>query len=185
MKKFLILALLTALFSACSLENTEPNSNPNNGDDFWCVDWNPLFMKIYVNDAEGNTLLDTSSEHCLDLSKIVVTYKGEEYTIPEQKLSFAPLTYLAIFEGIHLRPGRDGYAPSLYIGEWARDEKWDNCEVKIAWGDGTTDVLSFSHDYTVNPEYYNDPEHDFGYTFYSEWYLNGEPHAGSVYTFVK
>ena len=196
MKKLFILSLLVVLLSACSDNGIEPNQDPgansnsnsnSNSDqnDDLCVDFSPLCMVIYVTDVEGNTLLDTTSPNCIDLSKIVVTYEGKEYSIPQDNITAKPLAYLAIFDGIHLMPGRDGNPPYLYVGEWARDKKWNGCEVELAWGDGTKDILSFTHDYEYDPTFKNDPEHGYGYTFQTEWYLNGEPNESLTYHFVK
>ena len=57
--------------------------------------------------------------------------------------------------------------------------------VEVSWGDGTTDTFAFSHDYTYNPEYRNDADNGWGYTFTTQYYLNDEPHDGFVYNLVK
>lgn len=209
MKKLFVFSLLAVLLLACSKENIEcqcqcHNQNQeqnqdqgqdqgqnqdqgqgqNQDDGGLCLDWSPLIMGVYVNDAEGNTLLDTTSDRCIDLSKIVVTYNGEQYTLPERYLSAQRLYYLAVFQGVYLSHDGKG-VPYLRIGEWARDEKWNNCEVEIAWGDGTKDILSFSHNYEWDPAYKNDPEHDYGYSFTTEWYLNGKPNENAAFYIVK
>ena len=74
----------------------------------------------------------------------------------------------------------------IEIGEWNVLEKCEMCSVDIVWGDGTTDTLAFSNDYTYDAEYRNDSEHNFGYTFTRSAYLNGvrlsdDEYNGSIY----
>ena len=182
MKKLFVFSLLAVLLLACSKENIEcqcqchnqnqeqnQDQGQNQDDGGLCLDWSPLIMGVY---------------RCIDLSKIVVTYNGEQYTLPERYLSAQRLVYLAVFQGVYLLHDGKG-VPYLRIGEWARDAKWDNCEVEIAWGDGTKDILSFSHNYEFDPAYKNDPEHDYGYSFTTEWYLNGKPNENAAFYIVK
>lgn len=135
------------------------------------VDWAPIFMRVYLRDAEGNNLLDDTNEKCYDTSKIVVTYEGKEYNICNP---YTPETseYLAVFGEIWLERDVDGEA-CLEIGEWDALEKCEMRGVEVAWGDGTTDSFAFSNDYTYNEEYREDREHNWGYTFIRSAYLNG------------
>ena len=189
MKKLLLFAL-AAIAVACSPEivwsenDQNQNDKPNNNDSY-CVDWAPLNMLVSLHDAEGNNLFDIESELYYNVSQIKVTYNGEEYDVlPPYQPSAKPLDYLAIFKQPYIY--RDYYdRVYLYIGEWDRLEDWENCSVEIAWGDGTKDELSFTHAVAYNPEYANDPDNGFGYSFTTEWYLNGQPNENSVYYFVK
>lgn len=135
------------------------------------IDWAPIFMRVYLRDAEGNNLLDAENENCYDTSKIVVTYEGKEYNICNP-YSAETSEYLAVFGEIWLLKDVNGEA-YLRIGEWDAFYKCEMCGVEVVWGDGTTDTLGFSNDYTYNEEYRNDSEHDWGYTFIRRAYLNG------------
>lgn len=135
------------------------------------VDWAPIFMRVYLRDAEGNNLLDATNEKCYDTSKIVVTYEGKEYNICNP-YSAETSEYLAVFGEIWLMKDVNGEA-CLDIGEWNALEKCEMRGVEVVWGDGTTDTLGFSNDYTYNEEYRNDSERDWGYTFIRRAYLNG------------
>lgn len=136
------------------------------------VDWAPIFMRVYLRDEEGNNLLASTNANCYDTSKIVVNYEGKEYNISNP---YSPETseYLAVFGEIWLQNDIDGEA-YLEIGEWDALDKCEMCSVEVVWGDGTTDTLAFSNDYTYNDEYRNDSEHHWGYTFIRTAYLNGE-----------
>lgn len=153
------------------------------------IDWAPIFMRVYLRDAEGNNLLDATNEKCYDTSNIVVTYEGKEYNICNP---YTPETseYLAVFGEIWLKKDVNGEA-YLEIGEWDALEKCEMCGVDVAWGDGTTDSFAFSNDYTYNEEYREDSEHNWGYTFVRSLYLNGEQYGEEtdsrcfVYNIIK
>ena len=204
MKRLLLFAL-AAMALACSPEivwdekrqnqndkpnnNENQNDNPNNDDSFdggyYEVDCLPLYMVVYLHDTKGNNLFDIKSEHYYDVSQIKVTYNGKEYDVtPPYQPSAKPLYYMAVFDKPYIRTDYNG-EKCLYIGEWDRTEDWENCSVEIAWGDETKHLLSFTHDASYNPEYANNPDKDFGYSFTTEWYLNGEPNGSWRYNIVK
>lgn len=155
------------------------------------IDWAPIFMRVYLRDAEGNNLLDATNEKCYDTSKIVVTYEGKEYNICNP---YTPETseYLAVFGEIWLMKDNNGEA-YLEIGEWGVMEKYEMCSVEVVWGDGTSDTFAFSNDYTYDPAYCNNKDYNFGYTFIRSAYLNGvqlsdKEYQGSrliIYNIVK
>lgn len=214
MKKFQYLALLLAAFMTISCEkdivnnqdvdsdqtivsndddndvNKDDNNtnNDDNGQDDVIVDWAPLELFVYLSDADGNNLLDPEYEHAYDSANIVLTYEGKEYEVNNYLIpnepKVQPMAYLAVFDAPYICHDTKGVA-RLTIGEWARNEKWEMCSVNIAWGDGSNDTFAFSHDYTYDPEYRNDAEHSWGYTFISQYYLNGESHDGCMYYLVK
>ena len=118
----------------------------------------------------------------------MLTYEGEEYEVinyltPSEPKA-QPMWYHAVFDSPYICHDTKGVA-RLTIGEWGRVGKWDMATVEVSWGDGTTDTFAFSHDYTYNPEYRNDPDNGWGYTFTTQYYLNDEPHDGFVYNLVK
>lgn len=184
MKKFQYLALLLAAFMTISCET---NNDDNRQNDV-IIDWAPLELFVYLSDADGNNLLDPEYEHAYDSANIVLTYEGEEYEVinyltPSEPKA-QPMDYLAVFDSPYICHDTKGVA-RLTIGEWGRDEKWDMATVEVAWGDGTTDTFAFSHDFTYNPEYRNDEDNGWGFTFTTQYYLNGESHDGCMYYLVK
>lgn len=214
MKKFQYLALLLAAFMTISCEkdivnnqdvdsdqtivnngddndvNKDDNNtnNDDNGQDDVIVDWAPLELFVYLSDADGNNLLDPEYEHAYDSANIVLTYEGEEYEVinylmPSESKA-QPMWYLAVFDSPYICRDTKGVA-RLTIGEWARNDKWDMATVEVAWGDGTKDTFAFSHDFTYNPEYRNDADNGWGFTFTTQYYLNGESHDGCMYYLVK
>ena len=148
------------------------------------VDWMPIIMNVYLHDEEGRNLLDQDFADSYDLSNIVIKYNGEEYAIRNQD-DAQPLYYLASFGELWYAIDSNNEA-YIEIGEWDVLEKCEMCSVDIVWGDGTTDTLAFSNDYTYDAEYRNDSEHNFGYTFTRSAYLNGvrlsdDEYNGSIY----
>ena len=211
MKKFKYLALLLAAFMTISCEKDIVNNqdvdsdqtivsnddddkddnntnNDDNGQNDVLVDWAPLELFVYLSDADGNNLLDPEYEHAYDSANIVLTYEGEEYEVINYLTPSEPkartMEYLAVFDAPYISRDTKGVA-RLTIGEWGQDEKWDMATVEVSWGDGTTDTFAFSHDFTYNPEYRNDADNGWGYTFTTQYYLNDEPHDGFVYNLVK
>lgn len=211
MKKFQYLALLLAAFMTISCEkdivnnqdvdsdqtivsnddvNKDDNNtnNDDNGQDDVCVDWAPLELFVYLSDADGNNMLDPEYEHAYDSANIVLTYEGKEYGVINYltpiEPQVQPMAYLAVFDAPYICHDTKGVA-RLTIGEWGRVDKWDMATVDVAWGDGTTDTFAFSHDFTYNPEYRNDADNGWGYTFTTQYYLNGESHDGCMYYLVK
>ena len=215
MKKFQYLALLLAAFMTISCEkdivnnqdvdsdktivsnddddvnvNKDDNNtnNDDNGQDDVIVDWAPLELFVYLSDADGNNLLDPEYEHAYDSANIVLTYEGKEYEVinylTPNEPQVQPMAYLAVFDAPYICQDTKGVA-RLTIGEWGRNEKWDMATVEVSWGDGTTDTFAFTHDFTYNPEYRNDANNGWGYTFTTQYYLNGEPHDGCMYYLVK
>ncbi len=181
MKKFKYLALLLAAFMTISCEKDIVNIQ-------YIVDWAPVELYVYLSDAEGNNLLDPAFEGAYNIDDMVLTYEGEEYEVinyltPSEPKA-QPMEYFAVFDSPYICRDTKGVA-RLTIGEWARNYKWDMATVEVAWGDGTKDTFAFSHDYTYDPEYRNDAERSWGYTFISQFYLNGEPNADCVYRLVK
>ena len=193
MRKILLFASALLMLVPLACDNDEHQTVNENPPDIIppdiIVDLAPITAHIYVNDAEGNNLLDPSSDRCYDISQIVLRYDDEEYSVRNPYTSndapeAMPLAYLAQFEQPALSRDKSGVI-HLLVGEWGADNKWDMCSFEITWSDGSTDTFAFSSDYTYDPKYRNDSEHDFGYTFTLEAYLNGEKlgedeYSGSV-----
>lgn len=192
----LFFAALISVFFALSCENIEPNNTEisngeeqtpndeeqNEEEDNIIVDWAPIVLYVYLNDAEGNSLFEPTNDN------ITLTYEGDEYKVANYLSSDTPqaqtLEYMAVFEGGYVTRKADGTA-FMIIGEWNRNQNWEMCTIEINWGDGTTDTLAFTHSYTYDSEYRNDAEHNWGYTFSSQFFLNGEPNPNNEFYIVK
>ena len=164
------------------------NKSGNNNNENIIVDWAPIRLFVYLSDADGNNLLDPDCVHAYDSANMVLAYDGEEYELINHLSNSEPkartMEYLAVFDAPYISRDTKGVA-CLTIGEWGRVDKWDMASVEISWGDGTSDMFAFSHDYTYNPEYCNDADNGWGYTFTTQYYLNGESHDGCMYYLVK
>ena len=133
------------------------------------VDWMPIEMIVYARDEEGNNLLNKNTEGHFDAEQIVVRYEGKEYRVKNVDTLYLPPMDTSVF--IYYDNNNELL---LWIGEWDAFLQCENCSLEIDWGNGTTDVLSFSSDYTYDPKYRFDSDKNWGYTFHRTAYLNGE-----------
>ena len=159
-------------------------------------------MKVAIvgaSGAVGQEFLRVLAERNFPMDELVLfgsersagkkyTFKGKEYEVinylTPNEPKVQPMAYLAVFDAPYICHDTKGVA-RLTIGEWGRNEKWDMATVDVAWADGTTDTFAFSHDFTYNPEYRNDADNGWGFTFTTQYYLNGESHDGCMYYLVK
>ena len=112
-------------------------------------DYAPVTMAVYVSDATGNDLLDSSTENNFTDRGITVTYNGVEYQIDKTDVRDYELykattrAYMTSFMGGHIeRVVGDKFR--LVVGEWMGDSKWNDETVTINWPDGTENKLSFT-----------------------------------------
>lgn len=131
------------------------------------VDWAPIKLQVMLSDTDGNNLLDPESPNYCDPSGIKIKYEGQEYSV-----SYANRAYHAVFGPIFIA-GSDGHQ-YLEIGEFDATDKCEKREVEIIWGNGQSDVIAYSNDYTINEKYANNEDKNWGYTFKRTAYLNGE-----------
>jgi len=103
-------------------------------------DISPIVPYIYVYDEDGDNLLDPSSDNALNTEAISVTFKGEKYSIEAESKA-----YLPYFFGLKL--SKDMYGNMmLMFGELDGTEDFDNEDLTIVWGDGSSDVITiFNH----------------------------------------
>lgn len=133
------------------------------------VDWMPIEMRVYARDEEGNNLLNKNTEGHFDAEQIVVRYEGNEYRVKNVDTLYILPEETSVF--IYYDNNNELL---LWIGEWDAYLQCENCSLEIDWGNGTTDVLSFSSDYTYDPKYRFDGDNGYGFTFFRKAYLNGE-----------
>lgn len=124
-------------------ENGEGNNIPGNGEDDpsyndWLVDYNPIQFVITVCDAEGNDLLNSTTPNALSLADIKMLYNGEIYTLNNEEV--ATRAYMPTFYGLKLVGSE--VRRELWIGEFAGDEFFDNIDITIDWGDGTSNTIT-------------------------------------------
>lgn len=117
----LFIALMAMANSGCEALNKE-------------VDWAPISLYIYVQDANGTDLLNMENEGCV-ASSVTAQWDGESYTLPTQATTRA---YKATMSGLKLDKSSGGYFISF--GELDGGVKWDN-DLIITWGDGSQDTI--------------------------------------------
>ena len=159
--------LCQALFSSCS-ENNEYHD-----DIIW--DFAPINFYITVQDVEGNDLLSPTTEGNILEQDIKATYQGKEYKLNELAVPNTK-AYLATLYGLHAVETKEGRC-FLYFGELQGEDTYEDETITLDWGDGTTDVITFSSRLTWNsPE---DPEFD------RHFYLNGVEQESSAFVLTK
>ncbi len=167
---------LVGAVSVCSCDKPD-----NGGDDgpeggkIW--DIAPVVYRLKVVNALGNDILDPSKDISIDYKAIEAVYNGEAY-----KIKTEPQTrdYLPHFNGLELIYYTHLGHYTLTFGELEGAESYDNEELRINWGDGTSDVVSFDRDFKWGKK--GDPEVSH------KWFLNGkavEPEYGGVIKIVK
>ena len=159
--------LCLPLFSSCSEDN-------NGGDDLiW--DFAPINFYMTVQDAEGNDLLSPTTEGNILNQDIKAIYKGKEYKLNELALPNTK-AYLAILYGLHIVETEEGRC-LLCFGELQGEDTYEDETITLDWGNGTTDVITFSSRLTwKSPE---DPE------FNRHFYLNGVEQKSSSFVLTK
>ena len=120
-------------------------SNGGNDDIIW--DFAPINFIIAVQDAEGNDLLNPLTEGHILEQDIKAIYQGKEYKLNEQVAQTRD--YLAILRGLQAFMTEDGRY-MLFFGELDGTDTYDNETLTLDWGDGTTDVITFSSRLTWN-----------------------------------
>lgn len=146
-KIYCLLILVISTLQSCDIGN----------DMIW--DIYPVNISFYVQDREGNDLLNPTTEGNILKNDIKVLYNGEEY--PRDKDMSKTRAYLAVLSG--LKTDKYGNDYLLIFGEFdgAKDH---NDSFTIDWGDGTQDRISFIHRFEMGN---NEPK-----TYLTEVYLN-------------
>ena len=108
MKKLLFFATMLAMLLPMACENIEKD------DDYVLIDWAPIQMYIYVSDADGNNLLDPTSDKCYDSTNIILSYNGKQYSVEnvlreDYEPQATPFEYLRLSTPPVLRPWHEAH----------------------------------------------------------------------------
>lgn len=126
MKKLLTILLVNTLFYSCSNDSENCCAIPSNSD----------FFHFSVLNAEGNDLLDPSTEGSLNTSKIkIFTIENGERVEYSKPLMDSPKGYDIVKEG-------EVYTIMAAIGKW--DEKLENIGI-ISWNDIHEDTITLKY----------------------------------------
>ena len=163
---FIGISLCQAFFLTSSSEG-----NGGNDDNIW--DFAPINFIIAVQDAEGNDLLSPLTEGHILEQDIKAIYQGKEYKLNEQVAQTK--AYLAVLRGLQTFMTEDGRY-MLFFGELDGTDTYDNETLTLDWGDGTTDVITFSSRLDWHG---NNPD------ITRHFYLNGVEQESSTFLLTK
>lgn len=159
----LSLILLAITFSSCE----------NNNMVIW--DIYPVTIQIYVQDSEGNDLLNEDTPNNILSDDFKITYKNEEYRLTsEDEDETLNRAYLAQFSGIELRSTIDGIY-YLTFGEFDGTDDWNEF-LYLDLGDGEINNINFKHDYNWI---------DGAPVITNEYYLNAQKQDSNKFYFTK
>lgn len=163
-KSILSAAFYAAICLVCSLTLLTACDKEEEDYVFW--DFPPVNVFVFVEDADGNDLLNVENEGHLLGQEIKATFRGEEYklnaTVAETRY------YMPFHYGLRLLYDEYGRY-YLYFGELAGEDLCDNEELTVYWGDGSSDVVTVYNRLEWKSK--NDPE------ITRRFYLNGEEQA--------
>lgn len=120
------------------------------------VDWAPVNVSFYVQDSNGNDLLNPNTDMFIG-DKIVLTYKGEDYTY-----QVSTKTYLPMFHGLTINLNSINYKYYAGFGEFRGDARYDD-DFLITLPDGSTHKIHY--DRRLSP---------VGVSAHQKWYLDGK-----------
>lgn len=162
------LALLAVVggLTACSEDNGE--------DRIW--DFAPINLRVSVEDASGNDLLNPNTPGSLAEQSIQVIVREKTYEKDaEAQDVLSSRAYLAVFTGMQTRVSESGKY-YLEIGEFFGNQNVSNETAVIVWNDGTRDTLSFSNRLSWDGD---EPDID------RHFFLNGKENSDAHFTIVK
>lgn len=133
----------------------------------------PVDLRIYVQDIQGNDILNEKNPNNILSNDIKLTFNGEEYPVDndEDPLNRA---YLAHFYGFKIGNTLEG-KHFLYFGELDGAENWD-ASIKLDLGDGDIYDIEFKHNIKWilgNPKISN------------KYYLNGNKQDTGEFQIIK
>lgn len=147
MKKSFLFSALTLLFISLCFVACD-NDNEDLGDAIW--DIYPLVIRVEVTDSQGYDLLNPYTENNWREQPITATYKGETYEIKwDPFFDGRPNTrlYPARFYGLYTRYNLPLEKYMLEFGEFDGMGDYENETLTIDWGNGRTDVITYSWDF--------------------------------------
>ena len=131
---FSILATFVLALTATSCENHSD----------MIVDWAPLIIRVYVQDTQGNDLLDPTNYRFM-ASEVSAEWRGttSSYTYPGEIPPYHQTrAYLPHFEGVFLSQNAKGHY--IYFGELMGNGDY-NDDLIIHWNDGSKDVIHINN----------------------------------------
>ncbi len=144
------------------------------GDD---VIWDiaPIEVQIYVNNADGENLIDPDAvEGLFSVDKITAEWKGETYSISSEESGPKTKAYMPVFSGLTLKADSFGKW-RLCFGELDGQENIDNEKLVIHWGDGNSDTITIFNKFKWKAN--GNP------SITRRFYLNGEKQSSDIATF--
>lgn len=167
--KFFIYTLFAVVVSLSSASCTDDEDNP-----YIDADITPIGFELYVNDANGTSMLDTTA-YADFIKNTSVTYAGKEFHVVKLEDLTNSRLYLPVFYGLILVSGSEG-SPFLFFGEFDGAYVTDNESFTINWGDGTSDDISYSNYININGKLIDVKR---------RYYVNGTETESYKITFVK
>lgn len=149
---FLFMLMSIVFFSGCKEDG---------GDAVW--DIYPVVYSISIVDTNGNDLLNPATPGALDYSKIKAVYKNKDYSCQKQEAITSTKAYLPQFYGLQLRQDKGRFM--LDFGELEGAESYKNETIRLDYGDGSSDEISFNRSFKWNKQ--NEP------VISQKWFLNG------------
>ncbi len=173
MKKY-FLFLILALFGAFSAVSCDTPDEKEDFSDAMVWDITPVVYKIILVDAAGNDLLSADHPNAIVLKNIAAEFKGETYRIVSDSQSKALMPYFYGLDRVY--DENLGYN-LLVFGELDGAESYENEELVIKWGDGTSDIISFTRTFKLGSDGYPEISH--------KWFLNGKESKDNVIKIIK
>lgn len=134
MKRGILFLALLVVFSISGCNGPWP----------WMIwDIAPFELYVYVEDGEGNDMLNPEHPDSLVYNDISIRFEGETYHMDEVAQTKA---YMAMFYGVCLEVDSDG-RHYLQIGEFNGDTEYDQAHIILDWGNGSENRLVFSHEF--------------------------------------
>lgn len=167
MKKIIcfFVAAMVIVLSGCKGNEEE--------EEIWIVDWNPVIVYVYAEDAHGNDLIKS------DMPDMTISFKGKTYPVKPQK-EVEGRYYLPTFYGFYFQEAseysKDPVAKNrLVFGEIDGALDMDE-DMILTWPDGTTNTIHY------HCSDHKDQQHA---TCNRWWKLDGKEHKDCHFKFIK
>lgn len=129
-------------------------------------DFSPIEFCIEATNAAGDNLLDPNSPAYSEafVQGTYITFHGKEYRLgeyAEDNIKPATRMFCDTFHGMTLF--ESGGKTEARIGPFLSDEDWTDETIDIHWGDGSSDVITFSSHFYWKKK--NEPAWTYQYLF--------------------